>query len=85
MGDHWIAGGAFTNGSRREIGADGEGAHDEIAVLDHAAHLAVFDDREDADVRLTHELSGLSERRGWVDRDDIADHHVSNLHSALLS
>src|SRR5438445_479298 len=72
-------------GPNRQIGADGEGTYDEIAVGDHAAHLTFFDDRKNADVCLAHELGGLGERRRWLDRDDIADHHISDLHSCLLS
>src|SRR5438094_4842938 len=83
MRDHWITSGALAHRSRRQIGADGEGAYDEIAVGDHAAHLTFFDDRKNADVCLAHELGGLGQRRRRVDRDDVADHHIPDLHGAF--
>ena len=54
VGDHRRTRGALADRRRCEIGVDGEGADDEIAIGDHAAHLAVLDDRENTDVGLLH-------------------------------
>ena len=54
--------GALTDRRRYEIGVDGEGADDEITIGDHAAHLAVLDDRENTDVGLLYDLGGFGER-----------------------